>query len=401
MNLRDSQKNGNQKKYGRLYKKSGIYIICVIILFIGIGLLTTAAPAYRLSSQTIANWTSEIESTTFLYLLGMENRAFMAAYPDDKPLPDLSNTLFQMATSIKPNDTRSLLGKEIPGLSTYGYEIIVAGEGTNYSNLPIESAPPLEEVLKDRKAVVEETKQTDSNDKENKNENHKENKNENQLSTDGKNVVFIYNTHNTESFLPYLPGVEDPDLAHHSKMNVTKISDRLAKHLEQNGIGTKVAQADIMGILDKKGWEYGQAYAASRNVVQQTVASNDDIQYIIDIHRDAQPRDITTVEIKGKKYARVMFVVGGKYDNYKENVKLAHKLDKLIEKKYPGLSRGVIVKKGKGSNGVYNQDLTGNALLIEFGGVGNKMDELYRTADVVADAFSELYWDAEKVNKAK
>jgi len=36
--------------------------------------------------------------------------------------------------------------------------------------------------------------------------------------------------------------------------------------------------------------------------------------------------------------------------------------------------------------------------LIEFGGYDNTLEELYRTADVVAEVFSEFYWDAEKVN---
>ncbi len=70
-----------------------------------------------------------------------------------------------------------------------------------------------------------------------------------------------------------------------------------------------------------------------------------------------------------------------------------------MEAKYPGLSRGVLPpKKGPGTNGVFNQDLHENALLIEIGGVDNNMEELYRTADALAEVFSEFYWEAEKVN---
>ena len=70
----------------------------------------------------------------------------------------------------------------------------------------------------------------------------------------------------------------------------------------------------------------------------------------------------------------------------------------MIDEKYPGLSKGVITKEGPSSNGVYNQDLHENALLLEIGGYENTLDEMYRTADVIAEVFSDFYWEAEKVS---
>lgn len=46
-----------------------------------------------------------------------------------------------------------------------------------------------------------------------------------------------------------------------------------------------------------------------------------------------------------------------------------------MEKKYPGLSTGVFSKGSPGDNGVYNQDLNDRALLLEFGGVDNNLEE--------------------------
>lgn len=43
-----------------------------------------------------------------------------------------------------------LSAKSLPGFGKYDTEIVIAGEGTNYSNLPIESSVPLEEVVKER-----------------------------------------------------------------------------------------------------------------------------------------------------------------------------------------------------------------------------------------------------------
>ncbi|SFA70062.1 stage II sporulation protein P [Lentibacillus halodurans] len=389
MYLQGKYNGKNKKLFSHFYKKSGIYIICIAVLFISTGFLTTVSPAYRFSSNTITNWTSDLDSSFFLYLMGMENKAFQRAYPDDRELPDISSILFEMATNIRPSDTRSLLGQELPGFLTFQNDIIIAGEGTDYTNLPVESSPPLEDILEEREAVV---------DQEDKEEEPDEQQDENKPSTGGRDVVFIYNTHNRESFLPHLPDVDDPDKAQHGEVNIGKVSDRFAKALESNGIGTEVDQTDIMSTLNNQNLEYNQSYTASREVVQEAFADNEEFQYSFDLHRDASPKNETTKEIDGKKYARVMFVVGAKYEGYDQNLEIANQLHNLIEEEYPGLSRGVITKKGSGSNGVYNQDLSPNAMLIEFGGVGNNLDELYRSADAVAEIFSDYYWDAEKVN---
>lgn len=376
-----------RKRITPFYKKSGIYLISIILLFIFIGLLTTIKPAYRFSSHVISDWTSNVDSSTFLYLLSMENRAFQQAYPVDKSLPKLSTTFFQVATNIKIHDQRSLLGNELPGFATFDNQTIIVGEDTDYMNLSIESSPPLEEVLKEREAVSDES----SEDVEPKNQ-------QENPTTGDRDVVFLYNTHNRESFLPHLPDITDPNQAHHGEVNITKVSERLAKSLESYGIGASVDQTDIMSVLNDNGWGYGRSYEASREVATEALATNKDIQYIFDVHRDSARKDATTKEIDGESYAKVLFVVGAEYASYEKNLAIATELHGLINEKYPGLSRRVITKEGSGNNGVYNQDLLENSLLIEFGGVDNTLEELYRTADAVAEVFSEFYWDAEKVD---
>lgn len=376
-----------KKRITSLYKKSGIYFISILVLFIFIGLLTTIKPAYRFSSQIISEWTRNIESSTFLYLLSMENRAFQQAHPVDKSLPKLSTTFFQVATNIKVHDLRSLLGNELPGFSTFDNQTIIVGEDTDYMNLSIESSPPLEDVLKEREAVSDESS-----------EEIEQKKQQDNRTTGDRDVVFLYNTHNRESFLPHLPDITDPNQAHHGEVNITKVSERLAKSLGSYGIGTSVDQTDIMSVLNNKGWGYGRSYEASREVATEALATNKDIQYIFDIHRDSMRKDVTTQEIDGESYARVLFVVGAEYANYEKNLAIATDLHGLINEKYPGLSRQVITKEGPGNNGIYNQDLLENSLLIEFGGVDNTLEELYRTADAIAEIFSEYYWKAEKVD---
>jgi stage II sporulation protein P len=383
-----SNKKPKLYRLNPFFKKSGIYLMSIILLFVSIGFLTTVQPAYRLSIQTITEWTSDVDSSTFLYLFGIENRTFQQAYPSGQTMPNLSTALLQVATSIKPNDPRSLLGNEIPGFSIYD-RILIAGEGTNYANMPVESSPPLEEVLREREAVFEEERDEEA---------PQDSQEEITPSTGGREVVFIYNTHNYESFLPHLPDVTNPDHAHHDDVNVTKVSNRFAQALEGKGIGSRVDDHDLMTILNERGWGYGQAYQASREIVEEAMAGNKDFHYIFDIHRDSISRDKTTVEIDGESYGRILFVVGAEHDAYERNLELAKELHHLLEEKYPGLSRGYLPLEGARTNGIFNQDLNENALLFEFGGVENTLDELYRSADILAEVFSEYYWDAEAVD---
>jgi stage II sporulation protein P len=79
----------------------------------------------------------------------------------------------------------------------------------------------------------------------------------------------------------------------------------------------------------------------------------------------------------------------------------ANQIHEKLEKEYPGLSRGIWGKTAATGNGEYNQSVAPESVLIEIGGVENTLKECYRTADVLAEAIAELYWesqDAEKVD---
>lgn len=370
-----------------LYKQMMLFIVALLILFTLIGVITTSNPSSRLSSAIFSSWMENIDQSIFSILYSMENRAFDITYQistNNNPLP---SALLEIATSIRMNDLKSLLGKEIPGFSTYENKVIVAGEEINdIDNYAHESGPPLETILEKREAV---------DNVENKPEKPSE---QPPHSTGDRQVVFLYNSHNRESFLPHLPEEKKANRAYHEEVNITKISDRVAENLKKNGIGADVDETDIMQILHDKNWKYSKSYDASRPVVEEALAQNKDIQYILDIHRDSLPRTKTTKEIDGKNYASIMFVIGAENKNYEKNLELATNLHYSIDEKYPGVSKGVITKEGANSNGVYNQDLLDNALLMEIGGYENTLEEMYRSADIIAESFSELYWEAEKVN---
>ncbi|ASB88297.1 stage II sporulation protein P [Bacillus sonorensis] len=388
------KKRGRNRQFvlavnGRTAVKSVfLFIAGLLLVFILSGVLTSLRPELRPSSS-FYRVTDELAGEAFGHILGMENHYFASALPDPNKRIELSPLVLKLATSINLKDPRSFLGRELPGFSHFDSDILVAGQGTDYTNMPSESPPPTEVLKEEREAnlaEIEGKKEDDGN------------KRPPEQSTGDRKVVFIYNTHNTESYLPFLKGETDPNLAMHSKANVTLVSDMLADAMESQGVGAKVDKTDIQANLKKKGWSYPRSYDESRPVVKEAMARNKDLQYFIDIHRDAQRKKATTTTINGKSYARVAFVIGKKSSNFEANLKLAKELHERMEKKYPGLSRGVISKGASGDNGVYNQDLNEQSVLMEFGGVDNNRAELERAADATADVFSEMFWEAEKVD---
>lgn len=212
-------------------------------------------------------------------------------------------------------------------------------------------------------------------------------------STFGKKVVFIYFSHNRESFLPYFPKGTRPELAYHSKINISLIGDRLGRSLRLNGIGSNVSDQDILTLLDQKDLKYSQSYAMSRTLVETELGSNSNIELIFDIHRNSLPKEYTTLHVGGIEYAQLSFVVGSSHPNFQENLSFTNNLHTLINANYPGLSRGVIVKNNNQGNGVYNQDLSPHSVIIEIGGVENQLEELFRTSDILGYMISEYYWE--------
>ncbi|WP_394580017.1 stage II sporulation protein P [Cytobacillus firmus] len=374
-----------------LLKAIGGFLLFLFMIFSISGALTSLKPEYRISSSSVNSAANSLTGEMLYHFLGWENHAFLQGVSEISSPPGFANLIFKLSTNVNLDDPRSLLGRELPFFSIYDSKILVAGEGTDYTNMPVESSPPLEVLMAEQEAALQNTEGLEPS-------GDKKQSNAPPVSTGDKKPVYVYFSHNTESYLPYLKGVTNPDAAYHSKINITKIGDKLKEEMESKGIGTFVDKTDIQGNLNKKGLTYGRSYQESREVVQAAITSNRDLVYLIDIHRDSKRKKDTTKEINGESYAKLAFIIGGNNPNYEKNLKFAKELHDRLSVKYKGLSRGIMKKEGAGTNGNFNQDLSGNAILIEFGGVDNTFEELNRSAEALAEVFSEYYWQAEEVN---
>lgn len=216
-------------------------------------------------------------------------------------------------------------------------------------------------------------------------------KDKEEKNTNSKPKVYIFNTHQTEGYNSNF--LE----AFNINNTVYLASHILDEYLSDLGVATIVEENSIIDVLNTNGWKYGYSYKASRILLENAYKKNPSLDFFIDLHRDAASYDRTVTEIDGKKYAKILFVVGLEHDSYEPNLQLAKKLNEKIKKIAPTLSRGVLEKKGPGVNGKYNQDFNKNTILIEVGGQYNYIEEVNNTLKIIAEVIYE-YLEDEKEN---
>lgn len=203
-------------------------------------------------------------------------------------------------------------------------------------------------------------------------------------------IVYIYNSHQLENY-------NNENLSIYGiTPNVLMASYLLKEKLNNAGISTIVEDTNLTEFLTLNNWDYSSSYKASRIFMLDKQNTYPSIKYYIDIHRDSVNKKLTTVNLFNKDYARIMFVVGLEHANYEKNLNTANEVNRLFEEKYPGLSRGIYKKEGAGVNGIYNQDISENVMLIELGGVDNNIDEVMNTINAITDVLSTYIGEHEK-----
>lgn len=202
--------------------------------------------------------------------------------------------------------------------------------------------------------------------------------------------TLIYFTHSHEAYYPILKDQNQTVTVYHDSTNIQSLGDLFVKHFKQNNINTDLLNVDAMNVMKKQQMVFYQAYDAVRPYVKNQIEKKD-YDLIIDIHRDSAGKKVTTTTYKGSPYARMALVIGGKNKQYQANEAYAEKLSKKLNSLVPGISRGVLRKTGDGVNGIYNQDLSKQIILIELGGVNNNEEELNRSIAILARAIDEAF----------
>ena len=193
-----------------------------------------------------------------------------------------------------------------------------------------------------------------------------------------KPLIYIYNTHDTESYK--IPFVSDYSITPTVKLASLILKD----YLNDFGIESFVQTKSIKKYLNKYNLPYNYSYRASREYMTPELKKND-YKILIDLHRDSVKHKYTLYQKDGKKYAKIMFVLATDYKTYKQNEKFVNNLNNRLNKKYKGITRGIL----KRSDASFNQEVSPRAILVELGGVDNTLEEINNSLYVLAEVLSE------------
>ncbi|MDD4586874.1 MAG: stage II sporulation protein P [Heliobacteriaceae bacterium] len=197
--------------------------------------------------------------------------------------------------------------------------------------------------------------------------------------SDGHPVVLVYHTHSAETYA----ATDKTSRLEGKNGGVFTVGRCFGERLiSQHAV--QVVQADTIHDFPT----YDDAYSRSQKTVQAMLGRYPRVLAVFDLHRDAGPAR-ETVTIRGRKVARILFVVGtntrASHPNWRLNLQFAETLAAKLEELYPGVCKGVVTKEGR-----YHQQLHPQALLIEIGNDRNSTTEALGAADLLADAVGEV-----------
>ena len=197
-------------------------------------------------------------------------------------------------------------------------------------------------------------------------------------------IIYLYNSRQTEEY-------KASTYAEFSVNPTVIMNDYILEDIfNKNGYKTIVEERSIKEILNNNNWNYTYSYKASRQLLEQSIIEYPSLKYFIDIHRDSLSHDKTTINIEGKDYAKVIFLIGLENENYNYNLEFTEKINNKMNELYPNLSKGIYKKGGPGVNGVYNQDFSKYTILIEVGGYENTTNEVLNTIIAFSKCFMEV-----------
>ncbi len=191
-----------------------------------------------------------------------------------------------------------------------------------------------------------------------------------QKNDDNQKLIAMYVTHSDESYVP-----SDGTQSIEGQGGIYDVARAFRDSLQQKGIDVILDESTHLP-------HDSGAYQRSRRTAERLLQKRPDA--IIDIHRDGIPDpDEYVTKIEGENASKVRLLVGRSNQNSEVNRAFAKQLKAVADKKYPGLIKDIFIGKGN-----YNQDLSPNAILLEFGTHTISKERVLQSTDVMADVVS-------------
>jgi stage II sporulation protein P len=187
------------------------------------------------------------------------------------------------------------------------------------------------------------------------------------LTRDAPPVIGLYHTHSDESYVP-TDGTESKE----QNGGIEDVGAVLKQALEAGGFS-------VLHSTENHNPHDANAYSRSRKTAAELLREGAGV--LIDVHRDAVPAEVYATEVNGEEATKVKLVVGRSNPGMNNNLAFAKTLKAALDQAAPGLSGGIYMGKG-----VYNQDLSPRAILIEVGAHTNSKEAAETGAELFADA---------------
>ena len=196
-------------------------------------------------------------------------------------------------------------------------------------------------------------------------------------STDSKKLIAMYVTHSDESYVP-----SDGTQSIEGQGGIYDVARQFRDALQAQGIDVILDESTHLP-------HDSGAYRRSRRTAERLLQNRPDA--IIDIHRDGIPNaEEYVATIDGENASQVRLLVGRSNQNSEVNRAFAKEIKAVADKKYPGLVKDIFIGKGN-----YNQDLSPNAILLEFGTHTISKERVLNSTDVMADVVSTTLYGAQ------
>lgn len=206
-----------------------------------------------------------------------------------------------------------------------------------------------------------------------------------------KPQVLIVHTHTTECYMNEERGYytdSDSTRTTNDEKNVVAVGKVLKDELLKKGI------VAVHATEKHDHPEYSGSYSRAEETIKKYLKKYPSIKVVVDLHRDSVTDENGTksalvTEIEGKKAAQIMLVSGCQdgsvtgFPNWRENFRLAIRLQQTMEVLYPTLARPILFTERK-----YNQHLSSGSLLIECGTEANTLEQAKYSAELLAKSLA-------------